>query len=85
MLTSTERPTIVLYLANPSLGRAYLRMNGITHLTVSSHHLGEPGYQLWSGKADGSGWPTDYRRKRDAVADAREIGAAFPELTIVID
>lgn len=67
------------YLLNCSLelGKRYIELNSIKFLTVERHHLGEPGFQLWQMSSESIGLPTDYRLKRDALADARTISKRF--------
>ena len=66
------------YLSNLPLGKRYIEVNTITRLVVRRHHMGERSFQLWqTGNDTTIGTYETYKRKRDAIATARQLSAAF--------
>jgi hypothetical protein len=73
------------YLTNIPLGHAYIQANGIKRLVVCRHHLGDRNFQLWQTGTDPTiGHYETYKRKKDAIADARKMGLAF-NLPVLIE
>jgi hypothetical protein len=73
------------YLTNIPLGKRYIELNGIKRLVVCRHHLGGRNFQLWQTGIDTNiGTYETYKRKKDAIADARKMGLAF-NLPVLIE
>lgn len=62
---------------NPALGRVYLKANRVQRIEVGRHNLGEKGFRAWLMTGDTSGFPTDYKTKREAMTDAKQCADVF--------
>ena len=76
---SAARSSLILQYSKdcPLLGR-YLSLNKIEAFTITRHHLGDKGWQVWEGPKDSSGgWPQGFT----TLKAAKEFAARMSQHT----